>query len=137
MTGMWTIVGGLAAGVAAVAWSIWITRRQSRALASRFPQAERASWALYLLLAALIYVGFAWSAPAAWMRVELAGVVGYGALAVLGYRYSSTLLAAGWLLHAAWDSVVHSTATPFVPGWYRWACLAFDVLAALWIARRL
>lgn len=134
---MWSIVGGLAAGFAAVAWSIWITRRQSRAIATRFPQAERASWALYLLLAALIYVGFAWSASASWLRIELAGVLAYGALAILGYRFNSKFLALGWLLHAAWDSVLHSAATPFVPDWYRWACLAFDVIAAVWIARRL
>ncbi len=134
---MVTMVGGLAVGVAAVVWSIWITRRQSRALAARFAQAERASWALYLLLAALIYVGFAWSAPRAWMHIELGGVVAYGSLAWLGYRYDRRLLALGWLLHAAWDAVVHSSGTPFVPEWYRWACLSFDLIAALWIARRL
>jgi hypothetical protein len=134
---MVTIAGGLVAGVAAAVLSIWITRRQSRTLAARFARAEHASWALYLLLAALIYVGFAWSASPTWMHIELAGVVAYGALAWLGYRYDRRLLALGWLLHAAWDSVVHSSATPFVPEWYRWACLAFDIIAALWIARRL
>lgn len=134
---MWTVAGGLAAGVLAVLWSIWITRRQSRAWSARFPQAERASWALYLLSAALIYVGFAWSASAGWMRVEIVGVVAYGSLAWLGFRYDRRILAVGWLLHAAWDCWVHASGAPFVPDWYRWACLSFDVIAAWWIARRL
>lgn len=128
---------GLLVGVAAAAWSAWITRRQSLKMEARFPRAERAQWALYLLLAALIYVGFARDADAPWPRTELLGVLGYGTLAAAGFFLSPKILAAGWLLHALWDTVVHGADTPFVPGWYRWACLSFDVLAAAWIATKI
>lgn len=130
------VVLGLLAGVAATAWTAWVTRMQSRKLAAKFPRVEEAQWALYLLLAALIYVAFAYRAETPWPRTEWLGVAGYGALAVAGYFFSSKLLAVGWLLHALWDTVVHGAHTPFVPEWYRWACLSFDVLAALWIAFR-
>lgn len=48
------IGGGLLAGIAAAAWSIWLTRVQSRKVKARFPNAEKAQWAVYLVLAALI-----------------------------------------------------------------------------------
>lgn len=131
------IGGGLLAGIAAAAWSIWLTRVQSRKVQARFPNAEKAQWAVYLVLAALIYVGFARAAAAPWPRTELLGVLGYGGLAAVGYLGSSKVLAAGWLLHALWDTVVHGTHTPFVPEWYRWACLSFDGLAAAWIAGKI
>lgn len=127
---------GLVVGLVAVVWSIWITRRQSVAMAARFPRWERAAWASYLLLAALIYVGFAYAAPAPWPGRELLGVLGYGTLAGLGFFVTPKLLALGWLLHAGWDTLLHGAATPFVPEWYRWACLVFDFAAALYIARR-
>ena len=127
---------GLVAGVLAVAWTAWITRVQSRKLGAKFPRAEAAQWALYLLLAALIYVGFAHKAATPWPRTEWLGVLGYGALAAGGYFLSTKILALGWLLHSLWDTVLHGSHTPFVPDWYRWACLVFDVAAAAWISRR-
>jgi hypothetical protein len=134
-----TIAAGLIAGVLAAVWSIWITRRQCTVgpLAGH-PHAERRSWAVYLLVAALIYVVFAWTgaAPRVWKWIELWGVVGYGALAVAGWRAGPLWLVLGWALHASWDTLVHGLHTPFVAGWYRWACLSFDVLAAVYLAKR-
>ncbi len=127
---------GLLLGGLAVAWTAWVTAWQSRKLAARYPRAEAGQWALYLLLAALIYVGFAWRATPPWPRTEWLGVLGFSALAAGGFFLSSKLLALGWLVHSLWDTVVHGQHTPFVPGWYRWACLSFDILAALWISRR-
>jgi hypothetical protein len=127
---------GLLVGVLAVAYTAWVTRLASRKLQAKFPRAEAAQWALYLLMAALIYVGFAHAAATPWPRTELLGVLGYGALAAAGFFVSTKLLALGWLLHALWDTVLHGPHTPFVPDWYRWACLSFDVLSALWISRR-
>ena len=127
---------GLLAGVLAVAYTAWVTRLASRKLQAKFPRAEAAQWALYLIMAALIYVGFAYKAATPWPRTELLGVLGYGALAAAGFFVSTKFLALGWLLHALWDTVLHGPHTPFVPDWYRWACLSFDVLAAIWISRR-
>lgn len=137
MTSSPLVVGiGLLAGVLATAWTAWVTRMASRKLEAKFPRAEAAQWALYLLFAALIYVGFAYNAATPWPRTEWLGVLGYGVLAIAGCFVSTKLLAVGWLLHSLWDTVIHGAHTPFVPEWYRWACLSFDVLAALWIGLR-
>lgn len=97
---------------------------------------ELVAWALYLVAAAVIYVGFALREGGhAWMPLELGGLAGYGALAWLGLR-RPRLLALGWLLHAGWDAVIHRDAPEaLVPDWYRWACLGYDVVAAAYILR--
>lgn len=132
---------GLIIGVIAVAWSIGITRLQARrrgadpARAHRF---ETVSWAIYLVLAALIYVGFALrEAGDGWMGVELGGLVVYSLLAWLGgARGRGWLLAVGWALHAGWDLIVHGgVPDQFVPHWYRWACLTYDFAAAGYLLR--
>lgn len=132
-------LGGLAFGVAFALASIVSTRVNSRRLRSEAAAARRlelVAWAIYLVVAALIYVGFALrEAGDGWMSVEVLGVFAYAGLAWLGLRWPR-LLALGWLLHAGWDMVVHAgVADEFVPLWYRWACLAFDVAAAAYIAR--
>lgn len=132
-------LGGLAFGLALALASIASTRvnsRRSRPEPAAARRLEVAAWAIYLVVAALIYVGFALrDAGDGWMSVEVLGVLGYAALAWLGLR-RPRVLALGWLLHAGWDMVVHAgVAHDFVPLWYRWACLAFDVAAAAYIAR--
>ncbi|MCB9703250.1 MAG: hypothetical protein H6711_15250 [Myxococcales bacterium] len=132
-------LGGLVFGLALALASIASTRHQCRrgdrapAAALRF---ELVAWALYLVLAAAIYVGFALREGGhGWMPLELGGLVGYTALAWLGVR-RPRLLALAWLLHAGWDMVIHGDApAALVPGWYRWACLAFDVVAAAYLVR--
>src|SRR3712207_6878689 len=42
-----------------------------------------------------------------WTLVELAQVIVFGALALLGLRGSPYWIAAGWALHPFWDVVVH------------------------------
>lgn len=124
-------LGGLVLALLTIAGVRWQARRLAPGAPRRF---ELVSWAIYLLLAAAVYVAFALR-EAGWMRLELAGLVGYGALAWLGVR-RPRLLALGWLLHAGWDAVLHADAPEtLVPGWYRWTCLGFDVAAAIHLAR--
>jgi hypothetical protein len=126
---------GMLGGLVLALLSIVSTRWQGRRLAPNDPRRfELVSWASYLFLAAAIYVAFALR-EAGWMRLELAGLVGYTALAWYGIR-RPRLLALGWLLHAGWDAILHAGAPEtLVPGWYRWACLGFDVVAAIHLER--
>ena len=127
--------GGVLAGLS-VAQTRWLLgRRASNPDDSRL--LEQRAWAAYLVLAALIYVGFALrEGGEGWMGVELGGVAFYGLFAVLGALRWPWLVAVGWALHAGWDTVVHTAQTDaFVPAWYRWLCLGFDLVAAGWLAR--
>lgn len=124
-------LGGLVLALLTIASTRWHGRRFAPNDPRRF---ELVSWAIFLVLAAAVYVAFALREHG-WMRLELAGLVGYAALAWCGAR-RPRLLALGWLLHAGWDAVVHAGAPEtLVPGWYRWACLGFDVVAAIHLAR--
>ena len=122
-------------GAVAVVLGIVSVRWQAARLRPDPAQAHRLEtlmWAIYLALAALIYIGFALrEAGEGWMKVELLGLLGYTTLGWLGTRGRGWLLALGWALHAAWDMVVHAGVPDlFVPVWYRWACLVFDFGAA-------
>ena len=124
-------LGGLVLALLTIASTRWQARRFAPNDPRRF---ELVSWAVFLFLAAAIYVAFALR-EAGWMRLELAGLVGYTALAWYGIR-RPRLLALGWLLHAGWDAILHAGAPEtLVPGWYRWACLGFDVVAAIHLER--
>lgn len=86
--------------------------------------------AIGLVVVAWIYVLFSMTDfYPYWFAIEIAGVLIFSAFAVLSFKYSVWFLAAGWLIHVAWDVVLHgSGATPFVPGWYPGLCLGFDVV---------
>jgi len=89
-------------------------------------------WALALVVAAAIYVGFAvvGGAPARWLLIEGGGVVLFAALAFLGFRYSPWVLAGAWIAHTGWDNMLHGASTAFVPLWYPAVCIGFDLGAA-------
>jgi hypothetical protein len=91
-----------------------------------------------LIVAALIYLGFALRADASlnWYGIELLGVIVYGGLGLAGIRGSAWLLAVGWGLHSIWDAGVHylGPGHALVPGWYAMACLSFDFTVAGYIA---
>lgn len=97
-------------------------------------------YALGLVVAAAIYVGFAVAggAPQPWTTIEVAGAVPFVVLAWLGLRYHPWWLAAGWAAHASWDTALHLVAgtPPFVPAWYPTVCLGFDFVVAIVIAMR-
>lgn len=97
-------------------------------------------FAVGLVVAALIYVGFAVVALEwGWLLVEAAGLVAYTAFAVLGLRLSPWWLALGWAAHPAWDVFLHLTgpAPGIAPAWYAVACISFDILVAGYIAVRI
>lgn len=135
------VVLGLAAGVLLVVPSIvntrWISRRRNGGDTDAARAEEQRWWGVYLLVAALIYVGFALRGPGmSWMPIELAGVLGYGLLGLLGAWRWPILLSVGWFLHSGWDAVLHADGPEgFVPEWYRWACLSFDLVAASYLGR--
>ena len=100
---------------------------------------ERRLLAIGLVVAALVYVGFAvaWGGGA-WIAAEAGGVVIFSGLAVLGLKRSPWSLALGWGLHPLWDAGLHlvGTGATFAPGWYVVACISFDLLVAGYIAAR-
>jgi len=99
------------------------------------PDRSRRIFAAGLLIAASVYVGLALGgqAPVRWLGLEVIGVIGFAALALAGLRLSTWWLAAGWVLHAAWDIPLHDDVA-FVPRWYPSACIVFDLLAAVGVA---
>lgn len=97
---------------------------------------EKQIYSLGILVAALIYVGFALigGASARWLMLEGLGVFFYGVAAWLGLqRRSSSLLALGWFAHVGWDVLLHLAGggADYTPFWYPWLCLSFDLVIAL------
>lgn len=104
---------------------------------SRSYTKEKLPLAIGLVIAALIYVGFAFNNDSLrWILIELAGVPIYAVFAWLGLKKSGWFLAAGWALHPLWDAGLHDYATQFVPHWYIGGCIGFDLLVAGYIGFR-
>ena len=112
-------------------------------LLSRFTRdiVGRSLLAIFLFTAAGAYFGFATlgrevvDTQPIWMLVELAQVIVFGTLALLGLRGSPYWLAAGWALHPLWDVVLHyiGPGHSFTPWTYAIACVSFDWLVAIYI----
>jgi uncharacterized protein DUF6010 len=104
------------------------------------PARETPVFALGLIVAALIYIGFALAngAPVRSLLLESLGVIPFGLLAWLGSRRSQLWLALGWAAHTAWDLGFHlgASAPAFVPSWYPVVCTSFDLLVAGYIVAR-
>jgi hypothetical protein len=104
-------------------------------LARRYPPGrERRVYAVGLVIAALVYVGFgaAGGAGGRWLAVETLGVLLYGVAAWVGLRGRPWLLAAGWAAHVAWDVPLHlsGSGSGYTPGWYPWLCVSFDLVVS-------
>lgn len=101
---------------------------------------ERRVFSLGLIVAAVIYVGFALygDAERGWVSLELAGVLLYGALAVLGLRHTQCWLALGWGAHPVWDVGLHLVGggSTFAPAWYAVLCIGLDLVVAVYIIFR-
>ena len=100
-------------------------------VARRAGTGERGVLAAGLLVAALIYVGFAVGArDARWLLLESAGVLLIAPFAWLG-RASGVWLALGWAAHVAWDVGLHlDRPQPVVGHWYPLLCVGFDLIVA-------
>ena len=114
------------------AWYIWFA---SKGHVGR----ERKAYANGLLIAAAIYLIFAlFPFDATWLGIEALGVAAYGICVWLGRRVSFYFVAVGWLLHPLWDVALHlrGPGRHIVPDWYAIACVSFDILLAVVVARR-
>lgn len=89
-----------------------------------------------LFLAAFIYILFAlYEFHPLWIMVEVTGLLLFLMFIWMGYQYSFWFLSMGWLLHVVWDVGFHpAEAAPYIPHWYPWLCVGFDVIAALYVA---
>ena len=104
---------------------------------SRSYTREKRSFAIGLVVTALIYVGLAlFNDARQWIPTELAGVAIYAVFAWLGLKKSGWFLVAGWALHPLWDAGLHDYSTQFVPHWYIGGCIGFDLLVAGYIGIR-
>ena len=104
-------------------------------LARRYPPGrERRVYAVGLVVAALVYVGFgaAGGAGASWLALEISGVLLYGAAAWAGLRGRPWLLALAWAAHVGWDVLLHlgGAGSEYTPHWYPWLCVSFDLVMA-------
>ena len=112
-------------------------------LLSRFTRdiIGRSVLVIFLFVAAGAYFGFATlgrdvvDTSPIWMLVELAQVIVFGTLGLLGLRGSPYWIAAGWALHPFWDYVLHyiGPGHSFTPWTYAIACISFDWLIAIYI----
>jgi hypothetical protein len=112
-------------------------------LLSRFTRdiIGRSVLVIFLFIAAGAYFGFAnlgrdvVGSPPIWMLVEIAQVIVFGALGLLGLRGSPYWIAAGWALHPFWDVVLHyiGPGDSFTPWTYAIACISFDWVVAIYI----
>lgn len=123
---LWLVVGaGLAAGFIAIGRSL--------------PTQQNRLFAVGLVVAAFVYVGFAIAAgQPQWLVLSLAGVALYSLFPLLSYldgQRSLLWLAIGWLLHPIWDTGVHllNPTVDFAPRWYALACLSFDGVVATYL----
>ena len=98
------------------------------------PQRERRVYAVGLVIAALVYVGFAAAdgAGARWLALEIFAALIYGAATWAGLRGRTWLLALGWAAHVGWDVLLHLSGAraEYTPHWYPWLCVSFDLVMA-------
>ncbi len=102
-------------------------------------RAEKHVLANALIVAAVIYIGFAlvWG-DVRWIGIEIIGVMIYAAFGWAAKRHSVYWLAAGWALHPVWDVGLHllGHGNTIAPEWYAIACISFDLLVAGYVLGR-
>ncbi len=97
------------------------------------PERTRGSriYAIGLVVLPLVYVGLALvrgGGPRA-LLLESAGLVRFGAAALLGSRAWPPLIGFGWIAHVAWDVGLHAAgASGYAPPWYAPLCVGFDIV---------
>lgn len=97
---------------------------------------ERSFYPVVLIVIATYYILFAAMAqsPDA-LIAEVVAMLVFAVMAVLGFKRTHGLVAAGLAAHGLFD-LVHSSAitNPGVPAWWPGFCLAFDLTAAAYLA---
>ncbi len=120
-----SILAALVVGIILALVLIFVANRQGLA---------RRVYAVGLACAAAVYVVFALAGRASpgWLGLEVIGLVGFGAAALLGLRAFPLVLAFGWAVHVAWDVLLHleGAGAAYTPSWYPWLCLSFDLIIA-------
>ena len=117
------IGAGLAVAVGVFAWAVGFDR-------------SRVFYPVVLIVVASYYVLFAAMAGATGaLGTELLLFAAFAAVAVLGFRLSLWLAAAGLLAHGLMDFAHGSLVdNPGVPAWWPAFCLGYDVAAAAFLA---
>lgn len=97
---------------------------------------DRSFYPVVLIVIAALYLLFAAMANSTRsLAAETIPALVFVAMAVIGYRKSPWLVAAGLALHGVFD-FFHAgvIANPGVPVWWPGWCLAYDVVAAAYLA---
>ena len=106
---------------------------------SKPPAEERKIFAIGLIVAGLVYVGFAlWWWQPYWVMIELVAVLVNLGFVYLAIRHSIYWLVFAWAIHPFWDLYIHliGPASYFTPSWYPVFCVAFDLFVAVIILKR-
>ena len=84
---------------------------------------------------AAIYVGFAIAdGRTRFLVIQVAGVAGFGALAVAGLSGHPEWLAGGYVLHGVWDLFHHRSDIPGRQApWYIPLCLVYDWIVGAYL----
>ena len=96
---------------------------------------ERAFYTTLLMVVASYYILFAaMGADLRTLALESVICLGFGAIAIIGYKIDMRYVAVGLVAHGVFDFVHHRhIANPGVPEWWPGFCLAFDVVAGIWV----
>lgn len=97
---------------------------------------ERSFYPVVLIVIAALYLLFAAMAGATGVLVaEAVPALVFMAMASIGFRKTPWLVVAGLALHGVFDFFHHAViANPGVPVWWPGWCLAYDVVAAAYLA---
>ena len=97
---------------------------------------ERSFYPVVLIVIATLYLLFAAMAGSTDSLVaEAIPALVFVAMAALGFRRTPWLVVAGLALHGVFDFFHHALiANPGVPVWWPGWCLAYDVIAAAYLA---
>jgi len=97
---------------------------------------ERSFYPVVLIVIATLYLLFAAMAKSTGALVgEAIPALVFVAMAALGFRRTQWLVVAGLALHGVFDFFHHAViANPGVPVWWPGWCLAYDVVAAAYLA---
>ncbi len=97
---------------------------------------ERGFYPVVLIVIAALYLLFAAMAGSGETLVaEAIPAIVFMAMATLGFRKTPWLVVAGLALHGVFDFFHHALiANPGVPVWWPGWCLAYDVVAAAYLA---